>query len=354
MHKLFIVVLAGGSGQRLWPLSNPSRPKQLIPFINNASLLDLTLQRVASLVTDPSRIIVLTNQQQQKAIEAAVGKRATVMVEPVGRNTGPAILMACLLLRERDPEATVVVLPSDHCIPDTAAFVSAINTAVEQANVERRLVLLGVRPTYPATGYGYIQYAARGVGGSICFPVQRFHEKPEPALAASYVAMQSMLWNIGMFVGRVTHFLAEFERWAPDLFYAMQAYRSGILPYDRIPSISIDHAVMERSLAIAVLPVTFAWHDVGNLVTFLTLRAQYEPQRAAAPLTVGGQNNIAATNKKVVAFVGVSDLCVVETEDALLVVAHEQAEAVRQVVAILNEKESNREQSVGAHAGALG
>ncbi len=340
MKDTFFVVLAGGSGERLWPLSSQARPKQLLPFINGSSLLEQTVHRVQPLVKNKNHLVVVTNTGQLDAVKKVIGKQATVFAEPEGRNTAPAILTTCLEINEKNEDAVVVVLPSDHFMPQPEKFVSLLCAAVAYASCYDQLVLLGVKPTFPATGYGYIQYQAdRMVPGWMCFPVQKFHEKPAKDQAQAYLDQGDMLWNIGIFVGRVQVFLEQFKQHAPDLYQAVQAQRKNELQYSQVPRISIDHAVLEKSDKVVVFPADFEWHDVGTLSTFLTLKAQHEKETKTRVISVDAHDNLVCASKKVVAFVGVSNVCVVEAEDALLIVAQDRVESVRDIVSLIKEEE---------------
>ncbi len=340
MKDAYFLILAGGAGERLWPLSSYLKPKQLIPFVNGTSLLEQTLQRIQSMAKNKNHIMVSTNAELQDSIKRVVGKQGVVTTEPVGRNTAPAILLNCLEIYEKNDDAVVVVLPSDHFIPETEKFVGMLWAAISYASCFDNIVLLGIKPTQPATGFGYIQYNAEGfVPGWTCFPVQKFHEKPSKDVAQEYVQRNDMLWNSGIFVARAKVFLDHCQQHAPDVWQAMEAYRKNELSYEQIPSISIDHAVMEKSTQVVVFPATFGWHDVGTLPAFMTLKAAYEKESAAQVINVEATNNIACTTKKVVAFVGVDNLCVVETEESLLVVAQDRVEAVRSVSTAIKGQE---------------
>jgi len=340
MKDAFFVVLAGGSGERLWPLSSHLKPKQLIPFVNGTSLLDQTIQRVQSLAKNKNHIMVVTNAEQQDAIKKVVGKQATVLAEPVGRNTAPAILLSCLEIYEKNDDAVVVVLPSDHFIPETEQFTSILWATIAYASCFDHIALLGIKPTQAATGYGYIQYKAGDlVPGWTCFPVRKFHEKPEQEQAQEYIERSDMLWNSGIYVARAKLLLDQFQQYTPELWEAMAAYRKNERTYEELEKISIDHAIAEKSDKIVVFPASFQWHDVGTLPAFLNLKAQYEHKEETKIINVDASNNMACATKKVVAFVGVDNLCVVETEDALLVVTQDRVESVRDVSAFIKEQE---------------
>lgn len=339
MIKANFVILAGGSGERLWPLSSATRPKQLIPFINGTSLLEQTLQRIRTIVPDKNHLLVVTNKDQQEPIKASLKTRGTVLAEPMARNTAAATLLACMQIAEKNPDAVVVVLPSDHFIPDAEKFTAQLVAAISFAAWMDQIALLGVKPTHAATGYGYIQYQKDTMmSGWVSYPVTKFHEKPEKQQAESYIKDDAMLWNVGIFVARAKLFIDEFARLAPDLYHSMQAYLQGTQDYSTLPAISMDHAVIEKSDKVVVFPSNFQWYDVGNLTTFLSLKAQYEKEQAGNVVNIQAHNNIACCTKKSVAFVGVDNLCVVETDDELLIVAQDQVENVRHVLQSMKEK----------------
>lgn len=344
MKDTFFVILAGGNGERLWPLSSPARSKQLIPFINGTTLLEQTITRIQALVKNKNHLFITTNIEQQDTIKKLLGKQANILAEPTGRNTGPAILFSCLELADKDDDAVVVILPSDHFIPETEPFVSILWAAIAYASCYDHLVLLGVKPTHPSTSYGYIQYQAEQfVPGWACFPVQKFHEKPEKDQAQEYVQRSDMLWNTGIFIGRVAVIMQQFKQWAPELYEAMLQYRQSKISYDQLPKISIDHAVIERSDKKVVFCAPFIWYDVGTLPAFLQLKSQYETGSVAKIINIDAHDNLASTSKKTVAFVGVNNLCVVETDDALLIVPQDRVESVREVSAKVNQQDHKHE-----------
>jgi mannose-1-phosphate guanylyltransferase/mannose-6-phosphate isomerase len=341
MKDIYCVILAGGAGERLWPLSSYVRPKQLIPFVNGTSLLEQTVQRVQAITKNKNHLMVMTNVELQEPIKKMVGKQATILTEPVGRNTGPATLLSCLEIYDKNEDAIVAIVPSDHFIPEHEKFTSLLLAAAAFASCYDQIVLLGIKPTSPATGYGYVHYKTELMPGWACFPVQKFHEKPDKEQAQKYLEQGDMLWNSGIFVGRVKVFLDQFQQWAPELWSAVAAYRANQGAYDLVPNISIDHAVLEKSNEIVVFPAHFEWHDVGTLPAFMMLKAQHEKESTATKvINIDANNNMACATKKVVAFVGVDNLCVVETDEALLVVAHDRVESVRDISSFLKTTES--------------
>ena len=333
MQNCFLIVLSGGSGERLWPLSRKNKPKQLIPFMQGKSMLEQTLDRLALLADSKEQLGIVTTEQHAVLIDQLVGQKYGFMIiEPAPRNTAAATILSCLKIQKQNPEAIVVICPADHFIKDDHAFTGQLEVAIEYVRKENSIATLGVVPTYPATGYGYILPEVCDKKDSNAFySVQAFTEKPSLAQAKMYVEQGNVYWNIGVYLGRVDVMLAEIERCSPELFQAVVAYVEYGADYRLIPSTSIDYALAEKSDKMVVFPCDFAWSDVGNLTSFLSL-ATSDAHQASLVINSGGENNSAYSYKKAVAFVGVSDLCVVETDDVTLVVKKSEAEAVRSLV----------------------
>lgn len=358
---LYGVVLAGGSGERLWPLSRAVTPKQLLAVGSEKSLLEQAIDRLAQIMPR-EQVFVSTTQVYEAPIKQATSSVGTsseskiggILVEPGARNTGPALLLSCLRIYEKDPEALIIFVPADPFIPasDTALFVACLQAMVEHSARNQVISLCGVKPTYPATGYGYIAYGeARETDlqvktlqetalqatalQAIALPVLAFKEKPSLALAQKYVDSGMMLWNTGIFCARADVFLAECKAHAPKLYEDVVAVHRGTKKYDEVESISIDYAVLEKSKNIAVVPAHFSWCDVGNVAVFLSLQQQ---NKTAPTITVDAHNNLVSVlQNKVVALVGVDDLCIVETADSLLICKQSEAEKVRNVVQYLKK-----------------
>ena len=338
MKHVYVGILAGGSGERLWPLSSVERPKQFIPFLNNYSLLEKTVQRVATIPgVITQNIFVVTGVDQAPLVEAVVGEQIGFMVqEPVGRNTAPALLLACEQVAARDSNAVIIFVPADHFIPDEAAFAVCIEQALAEAQQADEIVLLGLKPLYPATGYGYIE-VAHNAPATGTLPIKRFHEKPDRERAELYCQRSTMYWNLGIFIAQVAVFKQELLEHAPDLCVRMDDYLAGICDYAQLPSISIDYAVMEKSLKTVLIEAHFAWYDVGTVRTFVELRQQYAGV-ANPVITVKGGNNVADTLKKRVVCVGVSDVCIIETADSILVVHKDALEEVKTAALLIRQQ----------------
>jgi mannose-1-phosphate guanylyltransferase len=337
---VYFVILAGGSGERLWPLSKKDRPKQLLPFLGKTSLLEQVIDRIKPLAQSKEHIIVVTNAEHEQIINDMIGDQiGAILTEPVGRNTGPAVARVCLELQKKDPDARVVILPADHFIPEKHKFYQVLDPALDYAAQHEQIVLFGLVPTFAATGYGYIQAGTeRKAEQHESFNVVRFHEKPERVLAESYLARSDMFWNIGIFIARASVFIREFTQHAPELVAGVNLFMQGACLYQDLPNISIDYAVMEKSKNITVFVADFEWHDVGNLNTFLSIKSRYAPNDPLQIISIDEHDNLVSSDKKIIALIGVHDLCIVQTDDVIVVAARDRVESVKQVLGKLKER----------------
>lgn len=333
---LFIVILAGGKGERLWPLSRQLRPKQFLPFQGSTSLLETTIARIAPLAPPSQRILVTTQELQNKIPQTTASEIGLILSEPEGRNTAAAIALVTLALKKLHPQAHLVFLPADHAINDEEQFRQDLTTAINSSAADNSITLLGLKPLYPATGYGYIEYHQnsddqKNTPLDQAHPVKKFHEKPSLSTATGYLQNPFMLWNLGIFCGPLAVFDQELKKHAPEVHEAMEKYLNSTASYQDVPSISFDHAVMEKSNKVTVLPARFDWSDVGNLETFLTLQHQ-DPTTKATVISVHSEHNIVSAPGKLVALVGVDNLCIIETDDALLITKRCDVEKVKLIV----------------------
>ncbi|HGM7312606.1 TPA: mannose-1-phosphate guanylyltransferase/mannose-6-phosphate isomerase [Stenotrophomonas maltophilia] len=344
MSSIQPVILSGGSGTRLWPLSREAYPKQFLPLAGELTMLQATWQRVAPLAARGPLVIaneehrfVAAEQLQQVGTEPAA-----IILEPVGRNTAPAIAVAALEATRDGADALLLVLPSDHVITDEAAFRNAVQAAASAAEAGK-LVTFGIVPTGPETGYGYIK-AANGQG---LRAVERFVEKPDLETAAGYVSSGQYYWNSGMFLFKASRYLQELERFQPEMLArSRQAWQQARRDADftrldkdaftAVPSDSIDYAVMERTADAVVIPLDAGWNDVGSWTALRDVSQQDGDGNAHQGDVIAIDcRNTYAYAQRLVAMVGLDDVIVVETDDAVLVGKADRMQEVKTVVAQL-------------------
>lgn len=345
------VILAGGSGTRLWPLSRRQLPKQFLRIEGERSLLEATLDRLQPVV-DPAHALIVTGTEHARGEAYQALQAFQTLLEPVGRNTAPAIALAAAWLSRGPDDPVLVVLPADHVIRDQPAFHEALRRAIAAAE-DGALVTFGIRPTGPETGYGYIQAAT---DGSAVVPVQRFTEKPDQATAERFLAEGDYWWNSGMFVWRTSSILAEVEHHLPEVHEVLQRIRGdwdapGMVDpqpaveahFASMPSISIDYGVLERSDRVRLVPCDIGWSDVGSWDAVHDLAEQDARGNAVQGnvLAVDCDNMLLHGSTRLVAAVGVRDLCVVETADAILVAPRGQTQRVREVVDELSRRNAS-------------
>lgn len=353
---VFAVIMAGGAGTRFWPLSRRERPKQLLALAEpGRTLLASTVSRVAPIIPI-ERVLVVTGTHLAEATREAVPTlpAENVLAEPVARNTAPCVAWAALHALRRDPDAVLAVLAADHFVRDIDGYLEVVRRAIEAA-ASGALVTVGIQPTRPETGYGYLELPSGNdeddtedddTGSS---RVVRFVEKPDLMRAAEFVSSGHFLWNSGQFFFRADAILAAIEAHLPALAESLSAVRTAssreeedaivARAYEDAPSISIDHGVMERAEDVRVIPGSFGWSDVGSWTTAWELAPHDAAGNAGEALFVDTRGTfVSAPPGKLVALVGVEDFVVVDTEDALLVMPRERAQDVRLVVEALRAK----------------
>ena len=355
---MYAVILAGGVGTRLWPRSRQSTPKQFTDITGHGrTMIQATVARLEGLVSSEDTYVItgrryagLCSRQLDDLPEA------NVLVEPMGRNTAPAIALACAHLRRRDPEEVVAVLPADHLIQDSAGFRRALRQA-ERCAREGFLAVLGIEPTKAHTGYGYIQREDGPLplaGDLPSFSVNRFLEKPDQATAEKFMADGGYYWNGGIFVSRVERLLAEYERQMPELHSSMNRIAAALGTHEQenvlaevwptLPDISIDYGLMEGAKKVAVVPMQVGWNDLGSwdaLESVVDQDAAGNYPIEGEILPMNSRGNIIAAEKRLVALIDVDDLIVIDAGDALLIGKKESIQQVKQVVAELQAADRN-------------
>jgi len=351
--KINPVILCGGSGTRLWPLSRKSFPKQFVPLVDHKSLLQLTLERLAQVNGDgipASEVTCVAAEEHRFLVSEAmqIAKiKGHIILEPAGRNTAPAMALAAL---KAAPQDLLLFCPSDHHIPDAQAFAAMVQTGCPAA-YQGAIVTFGVVPSFPSTAYGYIEQGADSGDGS--FSVKRFVEKPAADKAQSLILHGKMLWNAGIFLAQAGTLLAALEEYAPDILQSCRQAmeqathdRQFVRPkpeaFAACRADSIDYAVLERHKNVAVVPFAGAWSDVGswNAVADLSSADEDGNRIDGQGVAVQSQRTYIYAPHRVVVTLGTQDLLVIDTPDALLVAASSHAEQVKSVVAQLETQHS--------------
>ena len=342
-----VVILAGGEGTRLWPLSRSRRPKQLLRLAGDRSLIQQTVDRVLPLV-GPERILVVTERSHADELRAQLPElpAPNVLVEAERRNTAAALLLAALHIRARAPEATWASLHADAFIADDDEFRRTLSAALEAAAAGEHLVTTGIRPQFPATGYGYIRQGEklREVQGYSLHRVERFVEKPDVETARSYVLSGKYHWNPGVFVWKNPVLLEAFRRLQPEIYRALAD-----VPLERIedvypqaPRQTIDHGILEVADNVATIPATFRWCDIGSWAELWDVLDKDAYGNAAGGggrhLAIDTRGTLVFAEDRLVATVGVQDLVVIQTADAVFICPRDRAQDVKLVVRRLQEE----------------
>ena len=351
------VILGGGRGTRFWPLGRTAKPKQFLSITGRDPMLLETVRRVRPLV--PSRRIYLVADAAQTRLARKLLPglaAANFIVEPRARNTAPALMLATARIALENPDAVLAVLPADHLIRDKARFLRTLRAGAEAAARERALVIFGIPPTYPATGYGYIRHdraAGRKIGGTFFYPVTAFREKPNLAQADEYLAAGDYAWNSGMFLWRADVFAEKLGACAPELLPAwngiLGALRSGNqkelrAAFDLAPALSIDYALMEKAEGVLVADGDFGWSDIGAWSTLLDIWTKDARGNACRgeTLALDSKGCLVWNPGRLTALVGVKNMIVVEAGDALLVCDAALDQKVKNVVDALKKRKNLR------------
>ena len=356
---MYGLIMAGGVGKRFWPMSRVRRPKQFLDLFGEHSMIRMTLDRLLPLIR-PENIIVVTNKNQISLTKKHLPDLPpeNIIGEPLGKDTAPCIGLGALCAVIQDPEAVQIVLPADHLITDVKEFQRIVKQGSELASKKDCLITIGIRPTRPETGYGYIQwdekpaeeYLPKEFHNKGFLKVKTFAEKPNLATAKRFIESGDFLWNSGIFIWKATTILHELEESLPELhdslmqvkkYIRKQRFNRALLTaYREIKSISIDYGVMEKSQNVFLLKGEFGWNDVGSWSEFYKLNDKDD----SGNVTLGrselrdSKNNLVISDKSLVAAVGVEDLVIVETNDVLLVCPRHRSQDVKEIVDYLTRK----------------
>jgi mannose-1-phosphate guanylyltransferase len=353
MEHYYALILAGGGGTRLWPMSRQSKPKQMLPLIGEHSMFETSVKRLAPLFT-PDRIYVSTGQSYVDDLKAVTPEvpAENFIVEPSARNNAAAVGLAIAVIQKRDPDAVIAMLTADHHIAKTDVFRDVLASAYQIAS-EGKIVTLGISPSFPSTGFGYIQQGKElgHIGGFTYCEASRFTEKPDVVRATQFIASGKYSWNSGMFIWQASKAMTEFARQQPAMYDLLQTLQPTVdtpnfattlaTIWESMPRISIDFAVMEGAQDMAVIPVDIGWSDVG---TWSSLYDVLQPDsygncgkgNGDKRIILDTKNSLVFTDKLVVA-IGVEDVIVVETEDVVMICHKDRAQQVKEIVDYLRE-----------------
>jgi mannose-1-phosphate guanylyltransferase len=350
----FVTVLAGGSGTRLWPLSRSARPKQLLPLTGSESLIQDTLKRLR-LVVPPERTLILTEASHAEELRehAAELPAENIVVEPARRGTAGALALGASIIRRRDPDAVMASVHSDAYIKDNQQFSETLLAALRAAEATETLVTLGIRPTSPSSQLGYIQAAEKlgEIDGFDLHRVQQFKEKPDPDTARAYLAAGNYYWNPGVFVWRTSVILEEFQTHQPGIFDALGEIsphlgtprQSATLSeiYPSVPVQSIDNGIMEVSRRVSVIPASFGWADIGSWAELYDILDKDSDGNVSVGrhVLLDSQNVLAFSHERTIATVGLEDLVIIDTGDAIFVAPRSRAAESRKIVEELERQE---------------
>jgi mannose-1-phosphate guanylyltransferase len=352
LENTYALILAGGSGTRFWPLSRNSKPKQLLDLFGTGTLLEQTIQRLEGLVPFEN-ILILTNDLQVDAVRviATMLPPENIFAEPAKRDTAPAVALGIGLIAARNPAAVMMVLPSDQLIQDTTAYQAVMRDALATAEKSNGLVTIGIRPTWACPSYGYIERGGHATIDGLELAnhpveVKRFREKPDSELAEQFIAQGNFSWNAGMFLWSLPTVIQQLTTHAPelagfvsDLCQSTDIQATVAAQFPQLTPISIDYALMENADRVLNIEATFDWDDVGSWVSIAKYLESFgDENRANEPITeIDSENNIIfnARPGTRIALLGVDDLIIVQTGDALLIANRHQADAIKKLSDLL-------------------
>ena len=351
---MYALIMAGGTGKRFWPWSRGKNPKQFLNILSEKSLLEETLDRLPSLVNNEDIYIITTSSQKKKMVNLIKNiPEETIIAEPIGRDTAACIGLGAILMKEKDPDGVQVALPSDHIINDVENFREVICKAAKLAKKKNCLVTIGIRPSSPNIGYGYIQYnidKKEDLEEDI-YKVKTFAEKPNIETARRFLDSGDFLWNSGIFVWKINTILNEIEKSLPELYEGLieiekNIHRKNIYSlirkvYSRLRSISIDYGIMEKAKDVYVIKADFGWSDIGSWSEVYRLGKKDENMNVISGNVVlrESHGNLINSKKKLLTAIGINDMIIIDTNDVLLICPKEKAQHVKELVDYLKRKD---------------
>lgn len=356
---LFVVILAGGGGTRLWPKSRNKTPKQFLRLYTEKTMMQEAYNRVSTLV-DPDHVLVITNKEyiEETRKELPQIPKENIIGEPAKRETAPAMLLGALVAHAKDPEAVIVNQASDHIVTDNKELIHVLKTAVKVASRGESLVTVGILPTYPHTGFGYIKIdgEVEHVDKLPVFVVNNFTEKPNEATAKAFISTEKYFWNANMYVWKASALMSSFAKHSPEILETMLPVQVNVGTkmfgraledaYSKVEKISIDYAISEKADNLVLIPGDFGWNDVGDWSVVHELHAKSdagnvvmcEMDQKGEAMCLDSHNNLIHTHDRLVALVGMEDTVVVDTGEILLVMPKKRSQDVKKIVEMLKEK----------------
>ena len=355
MKSMYHIILAGGSGSRFWPKSRKNTPKQLLKIIDDKTMIRLTYDRIKK-ISDENHILVVASRELCKQIHEEIPeiREENYIIEPSGKNTAPAIGLAAIHVFKRNPNAIMGVYPADHIIIGDSKFENVINKAQKKAQQKESLVTIGIKPTHPATGYGYIQYEIHKKSkiDGIC-KVKQFTEKPDIKTAKEFLKNGKFLWNGGMFVWKAEAILLQIKTYIPRLYQSLNIINKALSTskyehqlkkeWDLIYPESIDYGILEKANDVYTIQADFKWNDLGTWRSLFNMINKNNDQNHhdGDVISIQSKNNLIISPNKLTAVVGIEDVSVINLDNATLIVSHEQSELVKDVVDMLKSLNRN-------------
>ncbi|MFE5324207.1 mannose-1-phosphate guanylyltransferase [Paenibacillus sp. NPDC056579] len=356
--ELTAVIMAGGKGERFWPKSRTNLPKQFLNISGNKSMIQQTVTRLEKLI-NIERIFVVTNELYAELIHAQIPNLPldNIIIEPVGRNTAPCVGVASLIIEEKFPESTMIVLPSDHIVENEDRFINILKTAANACEQdEDSLVTLGITPNYPETGYGYIESTKNylTINNINVFRVSKFVEKPNLEKAKEYLAAGNFYWNSGIFIWKVRTIRKYIEQFMPEMNDLLETMKVAFINKDKIeviknefhkmPDQSIDYGIMEKVDNIYVIPCIFGWDDVGSWTALERINDKDEHGNVIKGniLSIDTKDSIIESNGKLIATLGIEDLIIIDTEDVTLICSKDRAQEIKSIIKELREQKMEK------------